>query len=62
MKPTPQETPQALAARLARQEREAAALRENLRKRKQQTRERGAAPDPAEGAGLGTLDEAEEAG
>ncbi len=62
MKPPPHETPQALAAKLARQEREAAALRENLRKRKQQSRDRSAAPNPAEGDAPGTLDDGKEAG
>jgi hypothetical protein len=39
-------TPRALAEKQARAAREAAALRENLRRRKQQARARDAAPDP----------------
>ena len=60
MKPSPHETPQARAARLAREEREAQALRENLRKRKQQGRDRqapGVAPDPAPGSAGGSPSE-----
>jgi hypothetical protein len=41
-------TPQAEADRLARQAREAAALRENLRRRKDQVRGRAAATRPPE--------------
>ncbi len=52
-KPKPTQTPQALAAQEERRAREAAALRENLRRRKQQLRGRAATdaqsdpgPDP----------------
>jgi hypothetical protein len=44
MKPHPDETPQARAERLAREAREAAALRENLRRRKEQARARNEPP------------------
>ena len=46
--PRPDLTPRAAAEQSARREREAAALRENLRRRKEQSRARqDIAPDPA---------------
>ena len=48
--PSPALTPQAQAAKAAREAREAAALRENLRRRKQQSRARDADPPPEDSA------------
>jgi predicted transcriptional regulator len=46
----PARTPQAIADQAARQQREAAALRANLKKRKEQARARGESKDSADRA------------
>jgi hypothetical protein len=46
----PAKTPQAIADQAARQQREAAALRANLKKRKEQARARGDSKDSADRA------------